>query len=77
MRDFDGKLQKDGMHYGYWVHSGDMADINLSDLEEKGVSDIFLNQYSFVRYENQSGFVESWIGDANSHGIKTALQAFP
>lgn len=71
----DGKLQKDGMHYGYWVHSGDMADINLSDLEEKGVSDLFLNQYSFVRYENQSGFVESWIGDANSHGIKIHIWA--
>lgn len=60
-------------HYGYWAYGSDMYDIDLTDMEQHGVTDIFLNYYAFTRY-NESDVV-SWIGDANQHDIKVHIWA--
>lgn len=66
--DFQSSQKEDGKHYGYWVYASDMYNLNLSELQCCGVSDIFLNYGAFNRY-NQSD-VETWISQANNHEIK-------
>ena len=60
-------------HYGYWAYGSDMYDIDFADMEQHGVTDIFLNYYAFTRF-NESDVV-SWIGDANQHDIKVHIWA--
>ena len=66
--DFQSSQKEDSKHYGYWVYASDMYNLNLSELQCCGVSDIFLNYWAFNRY-NQSD-VEIWISQANNHEIK-------
>lgn len=60
-------------HYGYWAYGADMYDINLTDMKQHGVTDIFLNYYAFTKY-NESDVV-SWIANANQQDIKVHIWA--
>ena len=60
-------------HYGYWLNSIDMLNINLTDMSEHGVTDLFLNFYAYTRY-NQS-IVESFIVNATDKNIKVHIWA--
>lgn len=40
-----------------------MYSMNLTDLANKGVSDILLNYYAFERFNKTD--IESWVADAN------------
>ena len=53
--------------YGYWSFGADMNNIDLSNFESLGTTDIFLNFYAFELYGESA--VVSWIQNANSHGI--------
>lgn len=66
--DFQSSQKEDGKHYGYWVYASDMYNLNLSELQCCGVSDIFLNYWAFNRYNHSD--VEIWISQANNHEIK-------
>ena len=66
-----GESTNNGSHYGYWVNSVDMLNLNLTDLSAHGVTDIFLNFYAYTRY-NQST-IESFIADANDESLKQEL----
>ena len=66
-----GESTNNGSHYGYWVNSVDMLNLNLTDLSAHGVTDIFLNFYAYTRY-NQST-IESFIADANDECIKVHI----
>ena len=65
---FQSNQKEDDRHYGYWVNSIDMYDLNLSEMQGNGVSDIFLNYRVFSRYGQSD--VETWISQANDHEIK-------
>lgn len=60
-------------HYGYWLNSIDMYDMNLTDMKNHGVTDIFLNYWAFTRYNETD--VVSWIADANEQDIKVHIWA--
>lgn len=65
-----------GTHYGYWVFGRDMTNVNLSDLKNKGVTDIFLNYYAFTTHGESK--VLSWIKEAKQNNINVHIwvQAF-
>ena len=70
-QNFESQAFNNCTHYGYWVNSDDMLNLSLTDLSRHGVTDIFLNFYSYNRY-NQSD-IESFIADANGEGIKVHI----
>lgn len=60
-------------HYGYWAWSTDLPTLNLTDLSDHGVTDIFLNYYAFERF-NES-VVESLALTAKEKGINVHIWA--
>ena len=60
-------------HYGYWVNSIDMVDLNLTDMSKHGVTDLLLNYYAYTRY-NQST-IESFISNATKEDIDVHIWA--
>lgn len=66
-------ISNDSNHFGYWVWSSDMYDMNLTQLANKGVTDILLNYYAFERYNKTA--VEKWVADANEKGIHIHIWA--
>ena len=56
---------------GMWLLSTDMGKVDFDKLEEYGFKHIFLNAKSIERFGKT--YVESWIKDAKSHGIKVHL----
>lgn len=56
---------------GMWLLSTDMNKVDFDKLEEYGFKHIFLNAKSIERFGKT--YVESWIKDAKSHGIKVHL----
>lgn len=61
----------DANHFGYWVWSSSMYEINFTDLANHGVTDLFLNSYAYEKYGQTA--LEDWIGDANDEGIHIHL----
>lgn len=61
----------DTLHSGYWVLSKDRDNLNLDDMSEKGVTDIFLNFKSYEIYGKDN--LESWIANASDRGIRTHI----
>lgn len=60
-------IAKTDKHFGYWIFGKDMLNVNLDDLKNKNVTDIFLNFYAFTAHgENKT---KSWIKDASNKGI--------
>ena len=59
-------------HYGYWVFSTGILDMNLTDLSNHGVSDILLNSYVFVNNQTKND-VEDFIFNATEKGIRTHI----
>ena len=57
----------DNTHYGYWVFGRDMTSVNLQNLKEKGVTDLFLNYYAFTTHGVDK--VKNWIKEADNHNI--------
>ena len=63
--NYDSEYKSDEVldnHFGYWVFGKDMKNLDLKDLSEKGVTDIFLNYYAYTLY-NVTG-VEEFVADA-------------
>ena len=60
-------------HYGYWAYGRDMYDMNLTDLQQNGVTDILLNYYVYTKYNQNE--VESFVASANEKGIHTHIWA--
>lgn len=54
-------------HYGYWVWSNNMQNLDLDDLSDRGVSDIFLNFKAYEKYGIDG--LELWISKANKKNI--------
>ena len=55
-------------HFGYWVFGKDMLNVNLNNLKDNGVTDLFLNYYAFTTHgENK---VLKFIEEANTKNIK-------
>lgn len=72
--NYDSEYKSDEVsdnHFGYWVFGKDMKNLDLKDLSEKGVTDIFLNYYAYTLY-NVTG-VEEFVADANEFGIHTHI----
>ena len=58
-------------NFGYWIFGRDMLNVNIKSLNEKGVTDVFLNYYAFTTHgENK---VLSWIQEANCNNIRTHI----
>ena len=58
-------------HFGYWVFGKDLYNVNLETLHKKGVTDIFLNYYSFNIYTETK--IKEWIAKANKYNINTHI----
>ena len=56
--------QDTGAHFGYWVFGKDMLDVNLQNLKDCGVTDLFLNYYAFTAHSESR--VLDWINQANN-----------
>ena len=61
-------------HYGYWVFGRDMLNVNLSDLKNKGVTDLFLNYYAFTTHGKEK--VLEWIKKAKPMNVHIWVQCF-
>ena len=59
---------KDLKGFGYWVYGGDMDDIDLNALSNKGTTDIFLNYLAFKTHGESE--LLSWIMKANNLNIR-------
>jgi len=62
---------KQARNNGFWLLSTDMKSVNFDKLQKYGTKHIFLNEMALYRFGQ--GYVESWIKDAKSHGIKVHL----
>ena len=60
--------RKDLKGFGYWVYGGDMDDIDLNALSNKGTTDIFLNYLAFKTHGESE--LLSWILKANNLNIR-------
>ncbi|WP_298519373.1 hypothetical protein [uncultured Methanobrevibacter sp.] len=60
-----------GAGNGYWVFSDNMNSVNFQALKNNGCKQILLHVHS-ISVHGQSA-VESWIANANRHGIKVHL----
>ncbi len=54
-------------HYGYWLWTNNMYDLDFEDLSNHGVTDILLNFRAYDKYGIDK--LESWISNANKKGI--------
>ena len=61
----------ESIHSGYWVLSADRNKLDLDDLSEHGVTDVFLNFRSYEVYGKDD--LESWISNASQKGIHTHI----
>lgn len=66
--------KKPETHFGYWVFGKDMYNVNLGDLKNQGVTDIFLNYYAIKTYGTEK--VEEWIKKAQPINIHIWMQCF-
>ena len=55
-------------HFGYWVFGKDMLNVNLQNLKDSGVTDVFLNYYAVNTHGEEK--VLNWINQANNLNIK-------
>jgi hypothetical protein len=60
-----------GAGNGYWVFSDNMYSVDFGSLKDNGCKQVLLHVHSISVYGRSA--VESWIADANSHGIKVHL----
>ena len=59
------------LHFGYWVFGKDMLNVNLQNLKNNGVTDLFLNYYAFTTYGESK--VQNWIQEAKNKGINVHI----
>ena len=62
---------KQARNNGLWILSTDMKSVNFKTLQKYGTKHIFLNFKCIERFGKT--YVESWVKDAKSHGIKVHL----
>ena len=62
---------KQARNNGLWLLSTDMKRVNFNTLQKYGTKHIFLNAKAIERFGKT--YVESWIKNAKSHGIKVHL----
>lgn len=62
---------KQARNNGFWLLSTDMKSVNFNNLQKYGTKHIFLNSKAIERFGKS--YVESWVKDAKSHGIKVHL----
>lgn len=62
---------KQARNNGLWLLSTDMQSVNFNQLQKYGTKHIFLNAKAIERFGKS--YVESWVSDAKSHGIKVHL----
>lgn len=60
-----------GAGNGYWVFSDNMYSVNFGALQSNGCKQILLHVHSISVYGRSA--VESWIADANRHGMKVHM----
>ena len=61
-------------HYGYWVFGRDMYNVDLENLKNHGVTDIFLNYYALTVHGRDQ--VIDWIQKAQPINIHIWMQCF-
>lgn len=59
------------LHFGYWVFGKDMLNVNLQNLKNNGVTDLFLNYYAFTTHGESK--VLNWIQEAKNKGINVHI----
>lgn len=62
---------KQARNNGLWLLSTDMTSVNFKTLQKYGTKHIFLNSKAIERFGKS--YVESWVKEAKSHGIKVHL----
>jgi hypothetical protein len=62
---------KQARNNGIWLLSSDMKKVNFDKLQSVGTKHIFLNAKCLERFGKK--YVETWIKDAKSHGIKVHI----
>ena len=62
---------KQARNNGFWMLSLDMKKVSFKKLEKYGTKHIFVNAKCLERYGKT--YVEKWIKDAKSHGIKVHI----
>ena len=62
---------KQARNNGFWLLSTDMKSVNFNSLQKYGTKHIFLNSKAIERFGKS--YVESWVKEAKSHGIKVHL----
>jgi len=62
---------KQARNNGIWLLSTDMQSVNFDTLQKYGTKHIFLNAKCIERFGKT--YVETWVKDAKSHGIKVHL----
>lgn len=58
-------------HFGYFIFGKDMNSVNLDSLKKNGVTDIFLNYYSFAAHGESK--VQEWIVKAKNKDINVHI----
>ncbi|BAM69550.1 conserved hypothetical protein [Methanothermobacter sp. CaT2] len=58
-------------HGAIWVKAYDMGKVNLSELKDKGISDVFLEQLAFNDERFRSNLT-SFLGNASAQGIRVS-----
>ncbi len=56
---------------GMWILSSDMKSVNFTKLEKYGTKHVFVNAKCIEKFGKT--YVEKWVKDAKSHGIKTHI----
>ena len=67
----EAQHKDEGNHFGYWVFGKDMTKVNLNDLKNRGVTDIFLNYYAFNTHGEST--VQEWIQNAYNNNINVHI----
>ena len=65
-------------HFGFWTRSGVMKSLNLTELADRGVTDILLNYFAFKTTKSEVNDidkkdVEEFIANADEKGIKVHI----
>lgn len=68
------KTVTDKKHFGYWIFGKDMTNVNINQLKNNGVTDIFLNYYAFNTHGEEK--VKEFIEKAKDINVHIWMQCF-
>ena len=64
----------DSQHFGYWIFGKDMLNVNIQQLKDAGVTDIFLNYYAIESHGEEK--VKEFIANAKPINTHIWMQCF-